>query len=108
MISSRYRINEFIEVVKDKNFIEIVRLGEQEVTFAERRMAPNVKGCVKARQEGGHYVAVLKGFLFFMKNGIKPYGVHDEDFQLFRPICENLVHKKQFKSSIMDFFNQKS
>jgi len=106
MISSRYRIDKFIEAVKDKTFIEIVLLGEREVNYAERRMAPHVKGCVTARQEGGQYVAILKGFLFFMKNGIKPSGVYDEDFHLFRPICENLVKKKQFKPSIMEFFEK--
>jgi len=107
MISSFYKIEKFIEAVKDKDYIEILRLAEREVNYAERKMAPHVKGAVKARQEGGRYVAVLKGFLFFMRYGIKPYGVSDTDFELFRPVCESLVQKKQFKPSIMNFFEQK-
>jgi len=75
MISPSYRIENFVDAVKDKNYVEIIILAENEVNGAERKMPPHVKGATKARREGGYYVAVLKGFLFFMKSGIKRSGI---------------------------------
>lgn len=108
MISYNYRINEFLDAVKEKDFIEIIRLAEAEVEAAEYGLS-GVKGAKAKRASGApEYAALLKGFLFFMKNGIKPYGVDDEYFQLFRPVVTNLVEKKLFKPGILNAFSSQT
>ncbi len=93
MISQSYNFKEFIDEVKDKSILEIIQLAEQEIYKAEKR-SYGVHGAVRARKEGiVQYTAILKGFLFFMRSGIKPDGVDDWDFQLFSSVCSNLVKK---------------
>jgi hypothetical protein len=104
VISSSYDFKQFLDSIKDKNYDEIIHLAEQEIYYLEPLLA-RVKGSVERRRRGGgKYVAQLEQFLFFMKNGIKPGGVSDEDFLLFRPVCENLVRRGIFKPTILDFF----
>ena len=104
MSSYDYSFTKFIDAIKDKDFFEIVKLGEQEASNVERTLTSGRKGVVEARKRCGNYLALLGEFLFFMKNGIKPYGVYEENFQLYRPVCENLVKKGFFKQTIMDYF----
>jgi hypothetical protein len=50
----------------------------------------------------------MGGLLFFLRSGIKPLGVSDDDFQLFAPVCEALVGKGQLEPKIMDAFKKDS
>ena len=88
-----YDTNKFLDSILDKGFPEIIDLTDRELG--------NV---AKSRPGSAKYVDVLKGFLFFMKQGIKPMGVEDADFAKFRSICEKLVAKGQFTPNILDYF----
>jgi hypothetical protein len=102
MISPSFEAPNFFDVIHDKSYPEILALADEEVRMAEARSS-RVKGAVAAREQGsGQYSAVLKCFLFFMRYGIKPGGVLEEDFAMFRPVCERLVEKGQFKSYILE------
>lgn len=106
MISPVFKIQEFLDVVVDKSYQEILLLAEEEVSEAEARSS-RVKGAVVARIQGsGQYADLLKKFLFFMRYGIKPDGISSDDYALFRPICERLVAKGRFKSSVLGLFNE--
>jgi hypothetical protein len=103
-MSYNYRITEFLDAVTEKDLIEIIRLGEEEVYSAERGIS-GVKGAKAKRASGAsEYAATLKGFLFFLKTGVKPFGVNEEDFQRFQPVIKKLVDKKIFKPEILDVF----
>ena len=100
-----YDICEFIERIKDKNYPEIILEAQDEVYRAENGSF-GVKGAVAKRNSGSiEYASDLKGLIFFLGNGIKPFGVSDSVFYSFKPICENLVNKKQFKPEILNLFN---
>lgn len=103
-----YDIREFIEKVKDKNYLEIMMDAQREAYGAEQGTS-GVKGAVKKREDGAlKYADDLKGLIFFLGNGIKPFGVSDSVFHSFKPICENLVNKKQFKPEILEVFQNKA
>ena len=100
-----YDIRKFIERVKDKNCPEIMVEAQRETYRAEQGTS-GVKGAVKKREAGAlEYADNLKGLIFFMGNRIKPFGISDQVFQSFKPICENLVEKKQFKPELLKLFN---
>ena len=104
MVFPFYDISKFIDRVEDKDRLEIIRLAVQEVNYLEPKLF-RVKGAVERRKRGGcEYVAQLKEFIFFMRFEIKPTGVKDWIFRLYRPVCEKLVEKGQMKSTILDFF----
>jgi hypothetical protein len=97
MISPEFNFAKFIHTVEDKHREEILKLTNYELIEAEN--------AIKKRGYGQEYIRALKGLLFFIgPGGIKPSGVDEDDFQLFRPICEKLVAKKQSKPSILKAF----
>ena len=90
MISESFNRRQFIEAMMEKDYIQILFAAEAEVNEAERIRRPAKSPRVRSAAE---YSAFLKAFLFFMRYGIKPGGIFDEDFFLFRPLCEKLVQK---------------
>ncbi|MCD9188288.1 MAG: hypothetical protein LUM44_17865 [Pyrinomonadaceae bacterium] len=104
MISQNYDFDEFLKFIEDKNYIEIIPLADAECGFAERQSF-SVKGAVKARAMGStSYAKSLKGFLFFLRSGIKPMGIDDYEFAKYKSVCEKLVEKKQFKPEVLQMF----
>ena len=107
MISDFYNLKEFVERVKDRDWSEIVDLTVKEIREANRRSA-FVKGAAKARAQGSiEYGEKLKAFLAFMRTQAVPCGIDEVDFELFRPVAENMVRKGEFKSQVMSLFRSK-
>jgi hypothetical protein len=99
-----YDINKFIERIKDMDYVQILTEAQQEVYRAESGTS-GVKGAVKKRESGAlGYAADIKGLIFFLSSGIKPFGVSDYIFYSFKPIIQNLVNKKQFKPEALEVF----
>jgi hypothetical protein len=95
---------EFIEGVKDRDYLEIIRYAEQEADRVDR-MSRFVKGAVTARRRGSiTYVSRIGAFLFWMRFGIRPDGASEQDFQSYRVVAERLVQKGQFKPEALDAF----
>jgi hypothetical protein len=104
MISNNYDIKEFLEAMLGKDFNEIFILAEQEAFDAEIRSF-NVKNAPKTREKGSvTYSRKVGNFLFFLRQGIRPSGASDEEFSLYRPICEDLVEKQEFQPTVLDLF----
>lgn len=100
-----YDIGSFIERVKDKDYEELMIEAQREVYSAERGTS-GVKGAVRKREMGAlEYAANIKGLIFFLSSGIKPNGVNDYIFLLFKPVCQNLVDKKKFNPKILNIFD---
>ena len=107
MVSDTYNIRDFIKNVKDRDYSDIIGLIEKEIREVSRRSA-FVKGAVKATQQGCiEYAEKLKAFLAFMRTQAKPAGVNEWDFELFRPVTENMIQKKKFELEVLNLFNRK-
>jgi len=107
MVSGTYNIRDFVKTVKDRDYSDIIGLIEKEIWEAIRRSA-FVKGAVKARQQGCvEYAEKLKAFLAFMRSQAKPAGINEWDFELFRPVAENMIQRKKFKSEVLNLFERK-
>ena len=79
MISDRCSFSDFIEVVKDREFYEMICLTDQEATYAERRA---IKTCGPENQElsvCGRYSTKLKSFILFLRHGIKPSNIKEHN-----------------------------
>lgn len=104
MISPTYSFREFLDAMIGRDYYEILVTADQECAAAERR-SYGVKGAVKAREMGStDYAAALKRFLFFMRCGVRAGGIPDDEFAMYRPVCESLVQTKQFKPSVLTLF----
>jgi len=105
MISDEYNFEKFLDAMLDKNVPEIIASASSEAEAAARLSSSSTRGIDRAtKMRIGYYKKRVGEFAFFMSHGIKPGGVDEEDFKLYRPICENLVKKGNLKSSILDQF----
>jgi hypothetical protein len=94
MISTSFDLKQFIEAVQDKDYYDIIYCADKEATEAERisyqkRKLPNL-----SQKDCREYVNLLKGFILFMRHGIKAIGVSDEDFKLFSLISANPAQRR--------------
>jgi len=87
MISQSCDFDEFLERVKDRNYLEVIYLADKEATEAERlRYRSRIRRPDPPDVCAG-YVDVLKGFIRFMRYGVKSPSIEDtlnEGLQAFR------------------------
>jgi hypothetical protein len=94
MISPSYDIREFIHEVEDRDYEDIILMADREATVA---------GCLlyhprskeEARRKGAkEYATALENFIFYLRYGVKRYGVSEGVFELYRCVCEKLVKRR--------------
>jgi len=93
MISTSCDLKQFIEAMKDKDYFDIIYFADKEATEAERISYQNRKSASVTQKDCRAYVHLLKGFIVFMRHGIKAIGVSDRDLQLFSSIPGNFARK---------------
>jgi hypothetical protein len=91
---SRQRLMSFIESIQDKDYLDIIYFADQEATKAERD-GYREKG--KAR-EPNEYAEMLKDLIFYIRYGVKPQNMRNDNFQLFRSVCEELTKRRETRS----------
>ncbi len=100
-----YDFSKFLDEIKDLDLYEMIKMASERCRILEEASF-GVKGAVKRRQEGSvEFIANIKELLFWLGNGIKPAGLSDVEFQKFRPLCMNLIAKKQFKPEALVVFS---
>ena len=95
MISPSYDINEFIDAVEDKEYLDIIYLADQEATMVERLLYNPKTSREANREESKRYANQLKSFLYFLRCDVKPHPASmDSDYQLFWSVLERLEKEK--------------
>ncbi len=93
-----YSFSEFIDAIKNLDYHEILKNADTRCWQLEHTSR-------KEKDRGGLRLADnIKGLLFWLKNGQKPNGLYDWDFILLKPVCKNLIQKKQLKPEALDIF----
>ncbi|MFW5976869.1 MAG: hypothetical protein ACOCQS_02875, partial [Bacillota bacterium] len=76
---------EFVDEIKHKSCKEIVKISKKELHQIRA-----------ADKDDTEYADILRGFLFFLQWGKKPNAIDDKQFQLFKPVLENLAEKRDY------------
>jgi hypothetical protein len=94
MISATCDFKEFVESIKDKGYMEVIRLANQEATEAWRCSHHMTEEIDSAQQQNlTSYETILKGFIDFLRYGVKPAGLNDKDLELFLSACRSLRNR---------------
>jgi hypothetical protein len=105
MISPKFDFDEFVRVVRDRDYREILGVTQEENRETARRIAGGVRGAPAARKAGaGEYKNLLGGLIFLLVENRKPSSVYDWDLQRMRPILENLVRKGELGPEVLRVF----
>jgi hypothetical protein len=112
MLAPSHSVKDFIRVIQHKGYVQMVRLIEKELDEAVERMSGSRWQPKPNPRSSEQYVRVLKGLLFFIRTGhkdcVKPAGIHEWEFQLFRPVCENLARRDMLNPAAMSLFRRSS
>jgi hypothetical protein len=83
MISTNFDFEQFADNVKEKDFFDVIYLAEQEAIKAWR--ISNKKKLLDGFDSDlcSSYQSKLKGLIHFMRYGVKPNGLNEQDDQLF-------------------------
>lgn len=94
MISTSCDITQFFSSLKDMDYLDIMYSVEQETTDAERLSYRRKANGEADDEDSSQYASLLKSFLFFMRYDVKPAGLNELDYQLFRSV-KDLIQRKQ-------------
>ena len=94
MISTDCDFEKFVREVKGKDYYEVIFLAEKEATQAWRRdyrnQSKNCKG-----ETSREYQEKLIGLIGFMRHGMKPSVLSDQDLQLCCQLREGYVQPRK-------------
>ncbi|MBL7215465.1 MAG: hypothetical protein ISS71_07280 [Phycisphaerae bacterium] len=103
---NNYDFDYFLERMSHEDYIDILRKAENEGANLEKHSFGS-KGCVDRRKAGSVELSRKIGeFLFFMRNGIKPASVNEEDFKKYKIVVQALVDKGQMKPEALKIFDE--
>lgn len=81
MISDKCSFRDFIEVVKGRDFSEMICLTDQEATSAER-LALKAYGPEELKDSTcGRYSTKLKSFILYLRHGVKPSNIREHNLE---------------------------
>jgi hypothetical protein len=94
MISQSCDIKEFIEAIKDKDYLEAIYLADKEATEAERmKFRPRAEAAVTKTKCCQRYANRLKGFINFVRYGVMNRSLGHHDLEALQSIRESLLSK---------------
>jgi len=103
MLSTSCNLNRFFEALEDMDYFDVIYFAEQEATAAER-LCYQIKGVPKTcDRDVTEYANILKGFINFMRYGVKPPRISDLDFELFRSACKKVVQGSHRHGRCLDY-----
>jgi hypothetical protein len=102
---NEYSFDSFLERMSRENYLDIIKKAASEGEQLERSSS-NTKGCVARRERGSLELSrKIGGFLFYMRNGIRPSGVSDDEFAKYRTVVQALVDKNQMNPEALRIFD---
>jgi hypothetical protein len=87
MISPMCDFNDFLESVRDRDYLDVIYLADKEATEAERLKYRSRTRRLEPPEACAGYADVLKGFIRFMRYGVKSPSMENplrEGLQAFR------------------------
>ena len=105
-----YDIGGFLEWVHGLDRPEIIARAQREVADLERQLSPGSgrralpgnleRDALRYRREFGNFV-------FLVQCEHRPAGATPSELALYRPLCERLVKKGQFKPAVLELFDSR-
>jgi len=89
MISPNCDIREFISVLENKDYFEMIYLLDKEATEAERQLFNPKSKMSEKLVCGPEYVINLKNLIFYLRYGARPRGLLEEHICLLDSVCGN-------------------
>lgn len=100
MISKSCDIKEFIEAIKDKDYLEAIYLADKEATEAER-MKFRSRAATGAKNKGcPRYADKLKGFINFLRYGVRNHLLEGHDLKALQSIRESLLARDSLTTDL--------
>lgn len=101
MISQSYNMSEFVSVIGNKNYDDILMTTEKEATEVERHIYKIRSGNIPGSENEVEYAQSLKDLIFYLKSTVDPFPKKNPNSQLFKKISENLKKRSDLRHIIL-------
>jgi hypothetical protein len=105
MISRDLRFGEFLQAMQGHNFADVLASAIDESAEAQGQHR-NVRNRRMVNSPALNYCRKLSGLVFFLRSGVRPGGLSNEEFQLLRPLCEEWIAKGQMLDGVLQLFQR--
>lgn len=103
MISRDLRFDEFLHAMRGRDFGDVMEAAMKESAEAQQAHR-NVPRRTMSKRPALNYYEQLSSLVFFLRNGVKPAGLSNEDFKRIQPLCEEWIAKGQMNNAVLDLF----
>jgi hypothetical protein len=91
MISPRCDLQQFLDAVQTMEYLEVIGLADKEATDAERLRFRMKREKIRKPGECHAYPERIKGFIHYLRYGVKNSLVRPDDVPLFSALREGLL-----------------
>lgn len=95
MISERCDFEDFVRQADGREYDDIIAMADREATEAERRRYMARVSEEEQQRCGQEYAECLKGFIAYMRYGLKPSRISPEVLSHFDRLREEALHSKR-------------
>jgi len=92
------RIYSFVQEAKGKSYFDILDMAIDEATEAERTVYKLRSKTGPKTIPEGRYAADLKGFIAFMRYGVKPRGLDEDQYNLYHSVRQLALNPDSSRS----------
>lgn len=104
--TKRFNFDKYLTRLSSQDKWLIIEKAQQEHKICENiNIGSRGQNIKDIRNLKTNYLSNLLGIIHLLGKESRPLGVKDDVFIKFKPICEELVKKKQLNETILDLFN---
>jgi hypothetical protein len=99
-----FNIDDFIAEAKTKTWLELIAHCEKQLNWLDNITFSKKSPFKEKEYQVRRYRDFIGEYLFFLRSGIKPAGMREDDFQRTKEITLELVNKKNLKEDVLKVY----
>jgi hypothetical protein len=109
-----YSFARFLDLSTELDYVDLIGAADRQYKLAEAasrrgqysktgRRQDSRQG--RLREEAEQYARLVGGFLYWLRNFERDCALSDQEFMLFRPVCERLISRGQLLQHRLKVFD---
>jgi len=104
MNSQTFDVKIFISAMEGRRLKDVIEAIRKEVSEVHDLSFRSASGTRAQRSGSIEYLQDLKALEFFLRSNVKPSGLREDVFQLFKPLCKSLVEMDELVPQFLRHF----
>lgn len=96
---NHYSFEKLVKEIENMSWDQMITFCNEKCIIFEKASSKTEEGRERVRLAND-----IKGVLFWLGNGVKPYSLENGKFQMLKTLCLNLINKSQLKKEALEAF----